>query len=97
MAAYVLNLCTVSVTQIIDYKDLNIMEQEYEMILNNLNLQNMLDDDALLDILKQILNTVTFFKIDQKEREFFHQRIPQIKKGYPSLLPHRLYFWFTHL
>ena len=56
MAAYVLNLCTVSVTQIIDYKDLNIMEQEYEMILNNLNLQNMLDDDALLDILKQILN-----------------------------------------
>ncbi|MBR5800845.1 MAG: hypothetical protein IKY23_12385 [Lachnospiraceae bacterium] len=70
MAAYALNLCTVSVTQIVDYMDLNIMEQEYEMILNNLNLQNMPNDEALLDILKQILNTITFFKIDQKERAY---------------------------
>lgn len=81
MAAYALNLCTVSVTQIIDYKDLNIMEQEYEMILNNLNLQNMPDDDALLDILKQILNTVTFFKIDQKEREFVERDYQQRMKN----------------
>lgn len=69
-AAYALNLCTVSVTQIIDYSDLNIMEQEYDTILNNLNLQNMPNDDALLEILKNILNTITFFKIEQKEREF---------------------------
>ena len=81
MAAYALNLCTVSVTQIIDYKDLNIMEQEYEMILNNLNLQNMPDDDALLGILKQILNTVTFFKIDQKEREFVERDYQQKMKN----------------
>lgn len=81
MAAYALNLCTVSVTQIIDYMDLNIMEQEYEMILNNLNLQNMPDDDALLDILKQILNTVTFFKIDQKEREFVERDYQQKMKN----------------
>jgi len=76
-AAYALNLCTVSVTQIIDYMDLNVMEQEYDMILNNLNLQNMPDDDALLTILKQILNTVTFFKIDQKEREFVERDYQQ--------------------
>ena len=29
-AAYALNLCTVSVSQIIDYNDINILEQEYE-------------------------------------------------------------------
>ena len=29
-AAYALNLCTVSVSQIIDYDDTYIMEQEYE-------------------------------------------------------------------
>lgn len=81
MAAYALNLCTVSVTQIIDYMDLNIMEQEYDMILNNLNLQNMPDDEALLDILKQILNTVTFFKIDQKEREFIERDYQQKMKN----------------
>ena len=33
-AAYALNMCTVSVSQIIDYSDLNILEQEYEAILN---------------------------------------------------------------
>ena len=27
-AAYALNMCTVSVSQIIDYEDLNILEQE---------------------------------------------------------------------
>ena len=36
-AAYALNLCTVSVSQIVDYKDINILEQEYDAILNNLN------------------------------------------------------------
>jgi len=80
-AAYALNLCTVSVTQIIDYMDLNIMEQEYDTILNNLNLQNMPDDDALLDILKQILNTVTFFKIEQKEKEFVERDYQQKMKN----------------
>ena len=40
MAAYALNLCTVSVSQIVDYSDLVILEQEYEAILNNLNLEN---------------------------------------------------------
>ena len=40
-AAYALNLCTVSVSQIIDYEDVVILEQEYELILNNLNLENM--------------------------------------------------------
>ena len=38
-AAYALNLCTVSVSQIIEYNDVNIMEQEYETILNNLKSQ----------------------------------------------------------
>ena len=30
MAAYALNLCTVSISQIISYNDLIVMEQEYE-------------------------------------------------------------------
>ena len=40
-AAYVLNMCTVSVSQIVDYNDEYILEQEYEAILNNLNLEQM--------------------------------------------------------
>ena len=47
-AAYTLNLCSVSVSQIIDYNDINILEQEYNAILNNLNLQEMPKDEAFL-------------------------------------------------
>lgn len=54
-AAYALNLCTVSVSQIVDYADINIMEQEANTILNNLNLERMPNADALRDILTQIL------------------------------------------
>ena len=46
-AAYALNMCTVSVSQIVDYADINILEQEYEAILNNLNLEQMPKDEAL--------------------------------------------------
>lgn len=72
-AAYALNLCSVSVSQIIDYNDINILEQEYEAILNNLNLENMPKDEALLDIIKRLLETITFFRIQEGEKEFIEK------------------------
>ena len=80
-AAYALNLCTVSVSQIVDYNDLNILEQEYEAILNNLNLENFPKDEALLDILKQILDTITFFKIQEEEKKFLEREYQQKMKN----------------
>ena len=65
IAAYALNLCTVSISQIIDYEDLIVLEQEYEAILNNLNLEAMPKDEPLLLIIKQILEVITFFRIDK--------------------------------
>lgn len=72
-AAYTLNLCSVSVSQIIDYNDINILEQEYNAILNNLNLQEMPKDEAFLDILKHLLDTITFFRIQEGEKKFVEQ------------------------
>ena len=69
-AAYALNLCTVSVSQIIDYDDVVILEQEYEAILNNLNIERMPKDEALLSILKQLLDTITFFRIQEGDKKF---------------------------
>ncbi|MEG1061992.1 MAG: hypothetical protein RSE43_10655 [Oscillospiraceae bacterium] len=69
-AAYALNLCTVSVSQIIDYNDVVVLEQEYETILNNLNIEKMPKDEALLKILKQLLDTITFFRIQEGDRKF---------------------------
>ena len=39
--AFALNLCTVSISQIIEYNDIVILEQEYDTILNNLNIEKM--------------------------------------------------------
>ena len=68
-AAYVLNMCTVSVAQIVDYNDEYILEQEYESILNNLNLEQMPKDEALLNIMKELLDTITFFRIYEKKKK----------------------------
>lgn len=88
-AAYALNLCSVSVSQIVDYNDVYILEQEYENILNNLNLQNIPKDEALLDILKRLLETITFFRIqegDKKiiEKEYQHKMKNAIWSAMPN-------------
>ena len=64
-AAYALNMCTVSVAQIVDYNDEYILEQEYDAILNNINLEQIPKDEALLNILTELLNTITFFRIQE--------------------------------
>lgn len=67
-AAYALNLCTVSVSQIIDYHDVYILEQEYDAILNNLNLKELPKDEALLKILRELLDTIAFFRINEVKK-----------------------------
>jgi len=87
-SAYALNLCTVSVSQIIDYNDENILEQEYETILNNLNLEHMPKDEALLNILKQLLDTVTFFRIQEGDKELIEKEYQhKVKNAIWSAIP----------
>ena len=74
-AAYALNLVSVSVSQIVEYNDSYILEQEYDAILNNLNLEQIPKDEALLKTLIELLNTLTFFRIQNLQRE-------QIEKKY---------------
>ncbi len=73
-AVYALNMCTVSVSQIIDYNDVYILEQEYDAILNNLNLEKMPKADALKNILIELLNTITFFRIQEIRKEALEQK-----------------------
>lgn len=67
-AALALNMCMVSVSQIIDYKDINVLKQEYDAILNNINLQHIIKDEALLDAFRSILDTVTFYLIQEGDK-----------------------------
>ncbi len=80
-AAYALNLCAVSVSQIIDYNDINVLEQEYESILNNLNLEHIPKDEALLDILKRLLETITFFRIQEGDKQLIEKDYQQKMKN----------------
>jgi len=68
-AVYALNLCTVSVGQIIDYADVVVLEQEYEQILNNLNIEKLPKSEALLNILTHLMDTIVFFRIQEGEKD----------------------------
>ena len=88
-AAYALNLCTVSVSQIIDYNDVNFLEHEYEAILNNLNLEEMPKDEALLHILKQLLDVITYFRIQEGEKKLLEKEYQQkMKNAIWNAVPH---------
>lgn len=89
-AAYALNMCMVSVSQIIDYDDMNVLDQEYEGILNNLNIEMMPKDESLLIIIKRILDTITFFKMEEGdkkmlEKEYQHQMKNAIWSAIPNI------------
>ncbi|MCB2286605.1 hypothetical protein LGK99_05740 [Clostridium algidicarnis] len=87
-AAYALNMCTISVSQIIDYNDLNILEQEYDVILNNLNLEYMPKDEALLNTLKILLDTITFFRIQEGDKQFIEKEYQdKVKNAIWSAVP----------
>lgn len=87
-AAYALNMCTVSVSQIVDYKDSYILEQEYDAILNNLNLKEVPKDEALLRILSELLNVITFFRIQDIKKAQIEKRYQQrLKNAIWSAIP----------
>ena len=89
-AAYALNLWTVSVSQIIDYNDINILEQEYDTIMNNLNLEKMPKDETLLDVIKNIMDEITTLKIEYGdqcviESEYRHRIKNAIWNAVPNI------------
>lgn len=87
-AAYALNMCTVSVSQIVDYNDVYVLEQEYDAILNNLNLKEMPKDEALLRIISELLNTITFFRIQEIKKNHIEKKYRQrLKNAIWSAVP----------
>ena len=68
--AYALNMCTVSVSQIIDYDDIYILDQEYDAILNKLNLEEMPKDAPLREVLEELLDVITHFRVSEIEKQF---------------------------
>jgi len=86
--AYALNLCAVSISQIIDSKDIIVLKQERETILNNLNIQNFVKHPALLEVLKHILDTITYLEIQAGDLAFIEKEYQQkLKNAIWSAVP----------
>ena len=73
-AAFALNMCMVSLSQIVDYADTNVMRQEYDAILNNLNMENIIKDESMLVALRQILDTCHFYLLHAKDKDILKKR-----------------------
>ena len=80
-AAFALNICMVSLSQIVDYADTNVMRQEYDAILNNLNMETIIKDESMLAALKQILDTCHFYLLHAKDKDILKKRQAARIKG----------------
>lgn len=88
IAALALNFCTVSISQIVSYNDMYVLEQEYDAILNNLNLKMIPKDEALLGIITNILDTISFLRIQDIKKERIEKRYQQrVKESIWSAIP----------
>ena len=80
-AAYTLNMWTVSISQIVEYNDLNVLEQEYNNIINNLNLENIPKDEALLEVIQAIMDEITHLRMDEGDRVIADKQYQQRLKN----------------
>lgn len=73
-AATALNMCMASVSEIIAKNNLVAMEREYNAILNNLNMESIIKDEALLKVMRKLLDTISFFRLNDMERKRLENR-----------------------
>ena len=65
--AYSLNFCSFSISQVMAYEDKFVLEHVYDQILNDLNLQNFVKDEEMINLLKRLLNTLNYFRIQAED------------------------------
>ena len=80
-AACALNMCMVSLSQIVDYQNLEILKMEYDSILNNLNLENVVKDESLLKALQAIMDACHFYILHARDKEILKKKQQARLKG----------------
>lgn len=86
--AYAYNLCVICTSQIIEYNDKYYMQQIFDEILNNINIEIFPKDGALRDQIITLLETISAIDINKdkkKEIEAKYQR--QKKQTFWSTVP----------
>jgi hypothetical protein len=67
-AIQALNYIIVSLSRIINYNDAGVLQQEYDNILNNINLNHIPDKD-IIELLASLMNNITEQEISDEQRE----------------------------
>lgn len=80
-AACALNMCMVSLSQIVDYQNLEVLKMEYDSILNNLNLETVVKDEALLKALQAIMDACHFYILHARDKEILKKKQQARLKG----------------
>jgi hypothetical protein len=68
LAILALNYCHMSLYKITEYNDRVVLDEEYSNIINNINLSKIKDPE-LINILKQLMDVLTEFKLDERSKE----------------------------
>ncbi len=67
-AMLALNYCHMSLVKILAYQDRIILDDEYNNIINNINL-SAIEDEEILTILKHLMDTLTEFKLAEGDKD----------------------------
>ncbi len=72
-AAIALNYCAMSISTIIDYQDKIVLTQEYDAIVNNINMQEIVKDEALHQLYKKLCRILTYLKIKEGDEAWIQR------------------------
>ena len=71
--ALCLNYALVSLCKIASYNDVGVLDQEYNNIINNINLSKI-EDYEVVDLFTDLMDTLTAAKITDKQKDFIRKR-----------------------
>jgi len=69
--ALALNYCHMSLYKIIHYNDRIVLDEEYNEIINNINLTKIKDEEVI-DLLKSLMDTISHFKLNEGDKELLY-------------------------
>jgi hypothetical protein len=68
--AKALNYCHMSLFKIVSYNDRIVLDEEYNEIINNINLTKIRDEE-IIDLLKSLMDAISKFKLDEGDKAIF--------------------------
>ena len=86
--ALVLNYCDMALVKILSYKDRVILDEEYNTIINNINL-SAIHDEEVINLLQELMDTLMAFRLTENDKAL-------LQKEYDRLASNAFYDSFIH-